>query len=174
LTSSPGFTLVAITAPGQDPAGGKEIGIMDRTLEELQPSRLASRLGAAAVVLLIAAFALSAMAVLLAPSGADAQLAGKRDDDGRQLVAVEDDEDDDDEPLARKGTATGNSRNSANSRSGNSGSRSIGSHSGNTRTGTTKGTGVSRSVSNSSPASADTRTGTTRGTGPSRSVSNSS
>jgi hypothetical protein len=127
----------------------------------MQPSPIANRLGIGAVLLLIGAFVLSAMFVFLAPLGADAQVAGKRDDDVREVAFISDDDDDDD--------ATGNSRGGTNS-----GSRSIGSNSANTRTGTTRGTGVSRSVSNSSDRSANTRTGTTRGTGPSRSVSNSS
>ena len=145
---------------------------MDKALEEMYPSRPASRVGAAAVVLLIAALVLGTMWVFLAPAGADAQLAGKRDDDGRELVAVEDDDDDDHDPLARRGASiTGNG---ANGGTGNSGEPSIGTNSANTATGTTQGTGPSRTVSNSSDRSANTATGTTQGTGPSRTVSNSS
>lgn len=133
----------------------------DRTME---PSSIANRIGIGAVLLLLAAFMLGTMSVFLAPAGADSQVTGNRDDDVREVAYVSDDDDDDD----------GNSNGNSNSATGNSGSRSIGSNSANTKTGTTRGTGISRSVSNSSGKSADTRTGTTRGTGPSRSVSNSS
>jgi hypothetical protein len=139
----------------------------------MSPSPLANRIGVGAVLLLLAAFALGTMWALMAPAGADAQLAGKRDDDVREVAFIDDDDDDDDDRMGKATHGTG-SNDSRNSGTGNSGSRSIGSHSANTRTGTTRGTGVSRSVSNSSDRSANTRTGTTRGTGPSRSVSNSS
>jgi len=124
--------------------------------DEAQERTLWDRIGIAAVLLLVAAFLLGTMAPLMSSAGAD--LTGKRDDDSRELVAVEDDDDDDD--ALGKG-----------SRSGGDTSRS---HSANTKTGTTKGTGPSKTVSNSSDRSANTKTGTTRGTGPSRSVSNSS
>jgi hypothetical protein len=126
---------------------------------EMEPTSLGNRIGVGVVLMLVAAFALSAMFALLAPIGAGADVSGKRDEDVREVAYVSDDDDDDDD--------NGNSAT-------NSGSRSIGSRSGNTATGTTQGTGVSRSVSNSSDASRDTHTGTTQGTGPSRSVSNSS
>jgi len=128
---------------------------------EMEPTETGNRIGVGLVLMLVAAFALTAMFTLLAPIGAGAEVSGKRDDDVREVAFVSDDDDDDD------GT-------NDNSGASNSGSKSIGSNSGNTRTGTTRGTGVSRSVSNSSDKSKNTRTGTTRGTGPSKSVSNSS
>lgn len=128
------------------------------------------RVGITAVALLIVAFLFGGMTPLLTSAGAGDSITGTRDDDGRELVAVEDDDDDDDddEPLARNAS---NSRSRAGS---NSGQRSIGSRSANTRTGSTQGTGKSRSISNSRDRSRNTRTGTTRGTGKSRSISNSS
>ena len=132
--------------------------LRERDLMEATP--MANRLGLAAVVCLLAAFVLTTMPVLIAPATADADVTAVRDDDARDAATVADDDDDDDDD-----TDTG---------TGDSGSRSIGSHSGNTATGTTRGTGISRSVSNSSDNSRDTKTGTTRGTGKSRSVSNSS
>jgi len=124
----------------------------------------------AAVAVLIAAFTLGTLGPLVSPATGD-DVAGKRGGDGAEIEAVEE-EDDDRDRFARDDTNSGgdNSR----SRSGNSGSRSIGSHSANTNTGTTKNTGVSKTVSNSSDASKNTKTGTTRGTGPSKSISNSS
>jgi hypothetical protein len=128
----------------------------------MEPSRTANRLGVSLVGCLLAAFTLTALGVFLAPAFGAGDLSAVRDDDARQLVAVQDpdddDDDDDDEPTTRT----------------RSGSRSIGSHSGDTPTGTTNGTGISRSVSDSGDRSKNTKTGTTRGTGPSRSVSNSS
>jgi hypothetical protein len=135
----------------------------------MEPSRTTSNLGVAAVVCLIAAFALSALGMLIAPAFAEGDLAAVRDDDAQELAVVEQDPDDDDDDDGDDDDddddATKDTR---------SGSRSIGSHSRDTRTGTTNGTGISRTVSNSSSRSRDTKTGTTRGTGPSRSVSNSS
>jgi hypothetical protein len=129
---------------------------------EMEATRLGNRVGIGLVLMLVAAFALSAMFALLTPIGAGADVSGNRDEDVREVAHVSDDDDDDD----------GDSGN-GNSES-NSGSQSIGSMSANTNTGSTGGTGVSRSVSNSSGGSVDTRTGTTQGTGASRSVSNSS
>jgi hypothetical protein len=126
----------------------------------MEPSRTTSNLGIAAVVCLIAAFTLSALGVLIAPAFAGGDLAAVRDDDAQELAVVAQDPDDDDDDETTRSTR--------------SGSRSIGSNSRNTRTGTTNGTGISRTVSNSSSRSHNTKTGTTRGTGPSRSVSNSS
>ena len=126
------------------------------------------RLGIAAVVLLIAAFTFGAMSALATAANAGDELSGKRDDDARELVAVGDDDDDD-------GDSNGTNGSTGSKGSGDSGSRSIGSNSANTRTGTTNGTGVSRSASNSSDRSKNTQTGTTQGTGGSRaSISNSS
>jgi hypothetical protein len=129
----------------------------------MEPSPIANRLGLAGVVFLTAAFALSMMPVLIAPLTAEADVAAVRDDSGDNAVVAQEDDDDDDDDDDDTDTGTGDS-----------GSRSIGSHSGNTRSGTTRGTGKSRSVSNSSGKSRNTKTGTTRGTGKSRSVSNSS
>ncbi len=128
----------------------------------MEPSRTSSNLGIAAVLCLIAAFTLSALGVLIAPAFAGGDLSAVRDDDAQDLAVVAQDPDDDDDDDDETTRAT------------RSGSRSIGSQSRNTRTGTTNGTGISRTVSNSSTRSRDTKTGTTRGTGPSRSVSNSS
>jgi hypothetical protein len=126
----------------------------------MEPTVLANRIGLAGVVCLLAAFVLSAVTVLLAPTPAGAEVVAVRDDDARDVAVVAGDDDDDDDDEMTDDT--------------DSGSRSIGSHSRNTRTGTTNGTGVSRSISNSSDSSRNTKTGTTRGTGKSRSVSNSS
>ena len=132
----------------------------------MEPTPIANRVGIAAILCLIAALALTGLMITL-PSSAEGEIAAVRDDDGKSVAAVQDDDDDDDEGDTESRTRT-------RSVSRDSGSRSIGSNSAVTRTGTTRGTGVSRTVSNSRDRSANTRTGTTRGTGPSRSVSNSS
>jgi hypothetical protein len=126
----------------------------------VEPSRTANNVGLGVVMCLLAAFTLTALGTIIAPAFASGDLAAVRDDDPQQLVAVSQDPDDDDDDATTRATR--------------SGSRSIGSHSGDTRTGTTRGTGISRSVSNSSTRSRNTKTGTTRGTGASRSISNSS
>jgi hypothetical protein len=126
----------------------------------MEPTPALNRIGLAAIACMIAALALSGLLIVL-PAAANGDLAAVRDDDGKAVVAQEDDDDDDDDDTETP-TRT------------RSGSRSIGSNSGNTRTGTTRGTGPSRTVSDTSDRSKNTRTGTTRGTGPSRSVSNSS
>src|SRR5919106_145592 len=108
------------------------------------------RVGIAAVVLMLGALVVTAMTPLASSAGAEDSIAGTRDDSPPEVVAVGDDDDDDDDD---GGT---------------------GSNSGGTGTGTTHGTGVSKTVSNSSDRSAHTATGTTRGTGKSNSVSNSS
>jgi hypothetical protein len=126
---------------------------------EMESTDTGNRIGVGFVLMLVAAFALTTMFALLAPIGAGAEVSGKRDEDVREVAFVSDDDDDNDNDSAGKS---------------HSGDPSIGSNSGNTKTGTTQGTGVSRSVSNSSDKSKDTRTGTTQGTGPSKSVSNSS
>ena len=131
----------------------------------MESTGMVNRLGLAAVVCLLAAFVLSTMPVWVASaSSASGDVSGVRDDNARDVAAVSDDDDDDDDD----DTDDGNSGDS------NSGSRSYGSRSGGTGTGTTRGTGVSKSISNSSGASKNTATGMTRGTGQSRSVSNSS
>jgi hypothetical protein len=120
-------------------------------------SVLWNRIGFVGVLFLLVAFVLGFMGPTLTSAGAD-ELVGKRDDGVHELVAGGDDEDDDDGDGATEGT----------------GEPSIGSNSGNTATGTTKGTGKSHSVSDTSEQSKNTKTGTTKGTGPSHSVSNSS
>jgi hypothetical protein len=141
--------------------GSGRYGTSQRAREiTMEPTPIANRLGMATLLCLLAAFVLSTMPVLLTPAAADADITGVRDDDGRDVATVADDDDDDDDDNTDSDS--------------DSGSRSIGSRSGNTATGTTRGTGKSRSVSNSSDKSRDTHTGTTRGTGKSRSVSNSS
>lgn len=124
----------------------------------------------AAVAVLIAAFTLGALGPMVSQAIGD-DVTGKRDDDAVEVEAIDDDDDDDDR-FNRAGTRTGDT--SGRAGSGDSGSRSIGSNSANTRTGTTRGTGVSKTVSNTGDKSRNTKTGTTRGTGPSKSVSNSS
>ena len=99
--------------------------------------RLIDRLGIAAVVMLIAAFALGTMSTLTA--GADDQASGVRHDGPDGLVATDDDDDDDDDTTV--GTTT--------------------------RTGTTRFTGASNTRTNDTATGTFTRTGTTRGTGPS-------
>jgi hypothetical protein len=141
----------------------KENAMNDDTHEETFAPSLWDRIGIGALALLLIAFLVGTMAPLMSSAGAE--IAGNRDDGSGELVAVEDDDDDDD--LA-KGSNSGNSSHSGN---GNSNSKS---NSANTPTGTTKGTGDSKSVTNSSSRSANTKTGTTN-TGASRkSVSNSS
>ena len=118
-------------------------------------SALWNRISIAALTLMAAAF----MFAVISPVFASAKdsVSGVRDDGSGDLVANEDEDDDDDDV------------------SSGTGQPSIGSESANTATGTTKGTGVSQSVSDSGDAaSANTATGTTRGTGMSHSVSNSS
>ena len=134
------------------------------------------RAGIAAVILLLAAFVLGAMTPLATTAGADDSVSATRDDDSRELVGVEDDDDDDDGTDGGAGTNGGsNGSLEGDTRSdSNSGEPSIGTNSANTKTGSTRGTGVSKSVSNSSGKSKNTKTGTTRGTGKSKSVSNSS
>jgi hypothetical protein len=134
------------------------------------------RAGIAAVILLVACLALSAMTPLVSSAGAEDSIAGTRDDGAPEVIAVGDDDDDDDDDGTNddtnggdNGTAEGDTRGDSNS-----GSASIGTNSANTNTGSTRGTGVSRSVSNSRDRRANTATGTTRGTGKSNSVSNSS
>ncbi len=121
-------------------------------------SALWNRISIVALTLMAAAF----MFAVISPVFASADdVAGVRDDDQGDLISNEDDDDDDqgDDDQGTDGT----------------GQPSIGSQSANTATGTTKGTGVSNSVSNSSDKSANTATGTTQGTGASNnSVSNSS
>ena len=122
----------------------------------MDASPLASKIGAGIVAMLVAAFALSAMFMFLAPLDAADAVSGHRDDGAQEESdnsgpgSCGDDEDD----------STSNS----------------GSNSANTRTGTTAGTGPSaNSVSNSNDdRSANTHTGSTQGTGQSNSVSNSS
>ncbi len=130
----------------------------------MESTSLANKLGLGGVVCLLAVFVLSTMPALLAPVAAADQVSGVRDDDVREVATVSDDDDDDDDDTGDGDTGGGS----------DSGSRSIGSRSGGTATGTTRGTGISKSVSNSSDQSKNTATGTTRGTGKSRSVSNSS
>jgi hypothetical protein len=144
----------------------------DRAIE---PSPIANRIGIVAVVLLIAAFVLGTMWVFLAPAGADAQLTANRDDDAGDVVLVSDEDDggggsgDDGD----NGNPTGNGNPTANGTG--TGEPSIGTHSANTHTGTTAGTGISQTVSNTNDdRSANTHTGTTQGTGPSQTVSNTS
>jgi hypothetical protein len=127
------------------------------------------RIVVAAVAVLIGAFTLGALGPLVTEASGD-NVNGVRDDDARDVVLIDEEDDDGDDPFARGGD-TGDTSGKA---SRNSGSRSIGSNSGNTKTGTTNGTGKSKSVSNSAGASKNTATGTTRGTGKSASVSNSS
>lgn len=120
-------------------------------------STLWNRISIAALTLMAAAFLFAAISPVFA--SADDSVDGVRDDGSGDLVANEDEDDDDDDDDISSGT----------------GQPSIGSESGNTATGTTAGTGVSQSVSDSGDsASANTATGTTQGTGASQSVSNSS
>lgn len=118
-------------------------------------SALWNRISIAALTLMAAAFLFAVISPVFASAD---DSAGVRDDGSGELIASED-EDDDDDDEGSDGT----------------GQPSIGSESGNTATGTTAGTGVSQSVSDSGDsASANTATGTTQGTGASQSVSNSS
>ena len=120
-------------------------------------SGLWNRISIAALTLMAAAFMFAVISPAFA--SADDSVDGVRDDGSGDLVANEDEDDDDDDDDISSGT----------------GQESIGSESGNTATGTTAGTGVSQSVSDSGDsASANTATGTTQGTGASQSVSNSS
>jgi len=107
------------------------------------------RIGISAVVLLLAAFVLSMVGPLVSSVGAEDRVAGNRDDKAVEVVAVEDDDDDDGRDRSGGGS---------NSSGGNSGAadNSKNSKSANTRTGTTRGTGPSNSVSNSSSRSANT------------------
>lgn len=123
----------------------------------------------AAVALLIAAFTLGAAGPLITQASGD-DVTGNRDDVATEVDVA--DEEDDDDAFGRDGTD--DARSGGSRASGDSGSRSIGSRSANTRTGTTGGTGVSKTVSESRNASRNTATGTTRGTGASKTVSNSS
>lgn len=139
------------------------------------------RVGVAAVGLLIVAFAFLAMSPLIAAAGAEDSVAARNDGDSNELVAVADDEDDelDDLSIVSDGTTDDavtddDDASDDGTDTGDSGAPSIGSFSANTATGTTRGTGISQSVSDSGDASANTATGTTRGTGGSNSVSASS
>ena len=114
------------------------------------------RIGPAFVAMLLAAFMLTLLSPMIASAGADELSATRDDGSGELLASEEEDDDEDDDPGSESGQA------------------SIGSFSGNTATGTTAGTGLSKSVSESGDASAQTATGSTRGTGASQSVSNSS
>lgn len=122
-------------------------------------STLWNRISMVIGALMAAAFLFAVISPVVSSAGADDSVAGVRDDGSGDLIASEDDDDDDDD----QGTD-------------NTGQPSIGSNSGNTATGTTVGTGLSQSVSDSGQgdASANTATGTTQGTGLSHSVSNSS
>ncbi len=120
-------------------------------------STLWNRIGIVVGALMAAAFLFAVISPVVSTAGADDSVAGVRDDGSGDLIASED-EDEDGDPDVSDGT----------------GQASIGSFSGNTATGTTAGTGVSQSVSDSGNASANTATGTTQGTGQSHSVSNSS
>ncbi len=123
-------------------------------------SALWNRISIAALTLMAAAF----MFAIISPVFASAydSVDGVRDDGSGDLVANEEEEDGEDGDNGDDDISSG------------TGQPSIGSFSGNTATGTTAGTGVSQSVSDSSDESANTATGTTRGTGASHSVSNSS
>ncbi|MGI9019299.1 MAG: hypothetical protein ACR2G3_01140 [Solirubrobacterales bacterium] len=117
-------------------------------------STIWNRISIAALTLMAAAFLFAVISPVFASAD---DSAGVRDDGAGELIASEEDDDDDDQG------------------SDGTGQPSIGSESGNTATGTTAGTGVSQSVSDSGDsASANTATGTTQGTGASQSVSNSS
>ena len=124
-------------------------------------SPLWNRIAIVALALMAAAYLFAVISPAVSSAGADDQVALREDGSG-DLVASQDDDDDDDDDDTEQG-------------SDGTGQRSIGSESANTHTGTTRGTGVSQSVSDSgNSASANTGTGTTRGTGQSHSVSNSS
>ncbi|MEK6273184.1 MAG: hypothetical protein AABM42_11145 [Actinomycetota bacterium] len=126
-------------------------------------STLWNRIGIVALTLMAAAFLFAVISPVVSSAGADDSVAGLREDGSGNLIASEDDDDDDDQGSDDTAGSDG------------TGQPSLGSNSGNTATGTTRGTGVSHSVSDSGDsASANTATGTTRGTGPSHSVSNSS
>ena len=121
-------------------------------------SALWNRISIVALTLMAAAFMFAVISPVFA--SADESVDGVRDDGSGDLVANEDEDDDDqgDDDI-----------------SSGTGQPSIGSESANTATGTTAGTGVSNSISDSgNDASANTATGTTQGTGVSHSVSNSS
>jgi hypothetical protein len=123
-------------------------------------STLWNRIAVVALALMAAAYLFAAISPAVSSAGADDQVA-VRDGGSGDLVASQEDDDDngDDDDQGSDGT----------------GQPSIGSNSANTHTGTTRGTGVSHSVSDSgNSASANTGTGTTQGTGQSHSVSNSS
>lgn len=121
----------------------------------MDASPLASRIGAGIVTMLVAAFALGAMFMFLAPLDAADAVSGHRDDGAEECDSSgpgDGDCDDEDDTTI---TTT--------------------SHSAATQTGTTQGTGASQTVSESrDERSANTHTGSTQGTGQSNSVSNSS
>lgn len=79
----------------------------------MERTSMGDRIGIAAIVLLMAAFALSAMGALSGVAKAD-DPAGTRDDDVREVVAAEDDDDDDDSDT---GGANGTQTNTGNGES---------------------------------------------------------
>ena len=131
--------------------------------EHYNESPLWNRIAIVALALMAAAYLFAAISPAVSSAGADDQLALREDGSGDMVASKDDDGDGDDDGDDTEQGSDG------------TGQRSIGSHSANTHTGTTHGTGVSHSVSDSgNSASANTGTGTTHGTGQSHSVSNSS
>ncbi len=129
-------------------------------------SPLWNRIAIVALTLMAAAYLFAVISPAVSSAGADDQVALREDGSGDMVASHDDDDDDDDSGPGSDDSGPG---------SDGTGQRSIGSESANTHTGTTRGTGVSHSVSDSgNSASANTGTGTTHGTGQSHSVSNSS
>jgi len=118
------------------------------------------RISIAALTLMAAAFMFAVISPVFASADEDS-VSGVRDDGSGDLISNEE-ENGEDGDVGDDDVSDG------------TGQPSIGSASANTATGTTAGTGVSNSISNSSDRSANTATGTTQGTGVSHSVSNSS
>jgi hypothetical protein len=145
------------------------------------------RLIVAAVMLLIAAFALTVVTAFTPFASADDRLAGNRDSGDDALVAEEEDDGDggggngnDDTATgttqgtgpsntATNDTATGTQTQATDHPNGNGGNNN------DTATGTTQGTGPSNTATNDTNTgthTVDTATGTTQGTGPSNTATN--